>query len=707
MTSNTFLDPFVSPQSVALIGVSSRTGPGTFNVLERMLAGGYKGKIYPVNPRGSSIMGVKAYQSLTDIDEPVDLAVISTPRTAVPGIVRQCVEKGISSVIIITQGFSDAGDEDGMHMHHEIVNIIRGTGTRVIGPNTLGVINAFINFNTSFVPFNTRTIPVGLICQSGIFLAASQDFSGGIGIGIDIGNACDVGFTESMEYLAGRDDIRVINLHLEGLHNGRRFLAAARRITPHKPVLVLKTGSSEAGARAASSHSGSLAGEDAVFSAAFAQSGIIRVEDSARLAELNQTFLTYREMRGKRIGFITISGGAGIMAVDACSKYDLVAARLSDQTIKALEVVFPNWMNVGNPADIWPAGMAKGYGKITALALDKVLADDNVDAVVCITPAYLDPDTDPLNTIDVINDTAARFPHKPTAVWVFGPHKEKYAEQFRAAQVAVAYGSPDSALYCLAKLYRYHNFIRGKQYTGCAAPPGINRTAAGAAIDTGLNKRLTVLNEQALDVVEAYGIPVVRRALAQSPEQALELAGGLGYPVALKVASPDITHKSDAGGVILNILSDSELSSAYDKIIQNVQAHRPGARIEGVLLQAQVTGGTEVILGGRQDPQFGAVLVFGLGGIYTELVRDVTFRVAPVTPEEALEMIKETRSFKILSGARGQLPGDIDGLVDCIVRMGTLLCEHPEIVEVDINPLLVKPDGCLALDARIIPAYRE
>ncbi|WP_347488418.1 acetate--CoA ligase family protein [Desulfoscipio sp. XC116] len=705
--THTILNSFINPKSVALIGVSSRTGPGTFNVLERMLTNGYQGAIYPVNPRGGSILGVKAYQSVIHIDAPVDLAVIATPRTAVPETVKQCVQKGIEAVVIITQGFSDADDEAGMQMHHEIVDIIRDTKTRVVGPNTLGVINTFINFDTSFVSFNTRTSPVGVICQSGIFLAASQDFSGGMGIGIDIGNTSDIGFTECMEYLADDDRIKVINLHMEGLRDGHRFLAAARRIASQKPVLALKTGSSEEGARAASSHSGSLAGEDAVFSAAFAQSGIIRVENSARLVELNQTFITYQEMKGKRIGFITISGGAGILAVDACSKYGLKPACLSDQTTTALDNVFPDWMKTGNPADIWPAGMAKGYEKITALALDNMLADSNVDAVLCITPAYLDPDEDPLNTIDLVNETAARYPHKPTALWIFGPHKQRYAEKFRAAQAAVAYSSPDSALYCLAKLYQYHSTIKGKQYTVCPAPRDIDRARAAAIINEGMNGRLAALNEQALDVVEAYGIPAVKRGLVQSREQALQLAEDFGYPIALKIASPDITHKSDAGGVMLNIQSGQELAGAYDKIIQNIMACKPDARIEGVLVQTQITGGTEVILGGRQDPQFGPVLVFGLGGIYTELVRDVTFRVAPVTPDEALAMIKETLAYKILSGARGQTPGDIKRLVECIVRMGTMLCENPEIAEVDINPLLVKPDSCLALDARIIPAYQE
>jgi acetyltransferase len=696
------LELFVNPQSVALVGASTRTGPGSFNVLERMLESGYRGEIYPVNPRGGSIMGVPAYRSVQEIKAPVDLAIVATPRTAVPEVVRQCVVKCIRAIIIITQGFSDAGDEAGMRMHREIVETVRGTGTRVVGPNTLGVINNFINFNTAFVSFTTAAAPVGVVCQSGIFLAGANDFSGGIGIGIDIGNSADVGFTDCLEYLARDPRIKVINLHIEGLRDGRRFLEAARRAAAAKPVLALKTGSSEEGARAASSHSGSLAGEDAVFSTAFAQSGIIRVENSSLLSDLNRTFLTYREMRGRRVGVITISGGAGIMAVDACSKFGLETAVYSPETVAALARVFPDWMKAGNPADIWPAGMARGYLEIAARVLDQVLSDDNVDAALFITPAYLDPGEDPLNITGLVNDTAARHPYKPLALWVFGPHKDRYAQEFQKTGLVVAYGSPDHAMYCLAQLYRYHNQIKDQARETYRAPAGINRSRVQSILDGGRSAGVTTLNEQALDIVEACGIPVVRRGLAGTPEEALRLAGQLGYPVAMKIVSPDITHKSDAGGVRLNIKTGEELVRSFEEMMRETGNRAPGARIKGVLLQNMVSGGTEVILGGRRDPQFGPVLVYGLGGVFTELLRDVSFRVAPVTRREALEMIKETKSFKILAGARGKQPGDIDGLVDCITRLGALIHDHPEIAEVDINPLVVKPEGCIALDARII-----
>ena len=702
MSQHINLDLFVNPLSIALVGASSRTGPGALNVLEQMLSTGYKGKIYPVNPRGGTILDMPVYRSLIEIEEQVDLAVVATPRTEVPGVIRQCVTKGIRAVVIITQGFSDANDEDGPRMHQEIMDAIEGTPTRVVGPNTLGLINNFINFNTSFIEFDTKPAPVGLICQSGIFINAADDFSDGIGIGIDIGNTADVGFTECLEYLAEHPQIKVINIHMEGLRDGRGFMETARRVTRHKPVLVLKTGSTEEGARAACSHSGSMAGEDTVFSAAFTQSGIIRVDNPNRLAGLNQTLATYREMRGKRIGVITVSGGAGIIAVDAAGKHGLEIACFSPVTMAALNSMYPDWMHPGNPADIWPAGMARGYRGVITSALDKILSDEFVDAVLCITTAYLDPDSDPHNVVGVINEVAARYPQKPTAIWPIGPHRIKYAAQYAEAGSVVAYGSPDEAMYCLAQLHHYQSSVKEANLSVYLPPGNIDHGLVNATLETGLNAGLPALNEQALSIIEAYGIPVVRGSLVKGPEEAAFQAEMLGCPVVMKIASPDVPHKSDFGGIKLNITSKDEAASAYSEIIDNVLARIPNARINGVLLQCQVLDGTEVILGGRRDPQFGPVLLYGLGGIFTELMRDVSLRVAPITMNEALEMIQETRSFKILTGARGRISGDIEGLANCLVRLGALLHDHPEIAEVDINPLLVTAKGCLAVDALIV-----
>lgn len=699
--SHNVLDQIFSPRSVALIGVSTRTGPGTYNVLERMIECGFGGRIYPVNPRGGELLGLPVYRSVLDIPEVVDLAVISTPRTAVLDVVKDCVTCGIKAVVIITQGFADADDE-GRKMQAALVEAVKDTDTRIVGPNTLGVANLFMNFNTSFVSYLTHKCKTGIICQSGIFLAGSSDFTAGLGLGVDIGNSSDVDFSDSMEYMGHDPRVRVINLHMEGIHNGRRFMETARQVSKSKPILCLKTGHSEAGARAASSHSGSLAGEDHVFEAAFKQCGIIRVNNVEDLYYFNKSFLTYRTITGRRIGIVTISGGAGIAAVDACSAYGLEVAKFDNETMQKLAEVFPNWMDVGNPADIWPAGMARGYHKILELALDTILSDPNVDALLCISPAYTEPAADPLFAGEIINRAAARHPDKPTAVWNFGPCKDESTRLLEEKGIVVAYPSPERAMASLAALNHYYNNIKKSMPEKHPVYTDINKTSALSVITEAISDKTHTLNEQALQILKDYGIPTVASHITSNKQEAAAAAAELGYPVAIKILSSDITHKSDVGGVRLNLTSRAELEKAYDEMTITVREKVPGAALTGVLVQQYRPGGIEVILGGKQDPEFGPVVVYGLGGIYTELFKDVSFRIAPFTREEALDMIRETRSYRLLQGFRGQSPADIDALLECILRLSQLLTEIPEIKELDINPLLVGANGVLAVDARIM-----
>lgn len=693
--------PFVEPKSVALIGVSTRTGPGTFNILEEMLKYGYKGTVYPVNPKGGEILGVKTYRSVKELPETPDVAVISTPRTAVPALVRQCASRGIRGVIIITQGFTDADDEDGKRMHREILNAIKGTQTRIVGPNTLGVMNNFNRFNTSFVPIDATCNNVGVICQSGIFMAAAGDFTGGIGIGIDVGNASDLDCSDILEYMGEDQRIEVVNIHMEGLREGRRFLDVTRKVSARKPVLVFKTGTSEVGARAASSHSGSLAGEDHVYSTALRQVGAIRVADVDEMSDLNETFLTYKSMPGKRIAIVTISGGAGIIAIDAAANNGLEVAQFSDQTMHTLREIFPDWMSPGNPTDIWPASMSKGYHKIFNMSMEAILSDPGVDGVLLISPAYIPPEEDPLNIIDLADSIAAQYPEKPTAAWILGPYRKKYASVFKEKGHVVVYPTADRAMNAMARL---HDYLNKKPQVGkltIPAPDEMQRNFAAGIIQSNMMPGNNTINEQALDIMHAYGIPVINSGIATSMEQSVEKAEQIGYPVVMKVISPQISHKSDVGGVKLNVGSKEEVYSSWEEIEEAV-SRVPGARMLGVLVQQYRTGGTEVILGAKRDPQFGPVLVFGLGGIYTELLRDVSFRIAPVSPEDARSMIEETRSYKILQGMRGKERADIDALVYSLVQLSCLMNHHPDIIEVDINPMLVDANGAVALDGRIM-----
>jgi len=695
------ITPFVEPQSVALIGVSTRTGPGTFNILEELLTYGYKGKIFPVNPKGGSILNITAYTSVAKLPETPDVAVVSTPRTAVPQIVRDCVSKEIKGIIIITQGFTDADDDEGQMLHQEILESIKGTQTRIIGPNTLGVMNNFNRFNTSFIPIDSDCRNLGVICQSGIFMAGSGDFSGGIGIGIDIGNTSDLDSSDILEYMGEDNRIEVINLHLEGLSNGRRFLDVMRKVTASKPVLVLKTGTSEVGARAAGSHSGSLAGEDHVYNAAFQQTGAIRVTDVDQMSDLTETFLTYKSMPGKNIAIVTISGGAGIIAIDAVSNNNLQVAKFSTSTNKSLTEIFPAWMKPGNPTDIWPSGMSKGYHKILKQSMETILSDPGVDAVLLISPAYIRPENDPLNIINLIDQIAEKHPEKPTASWIFGPHRKTYASKLKQKGNIVVYPTANRAMHSLKCLHDYLNPSYPTQKNAIVELGDMQKDLVAGIIESNLMSQTTTLNEQALDIMHAYGIPVIKSGIATSPEQAVEKAQKLGYPIVMKVISHQITHKSDIGAVKLNIKTEEEVHKAWNEITETVSTIS-GARMLGVLIQQYCTGGTEIILGAKRDPQFGPVLIYGLGGIYTELLKDVSFRIAPITPEEARSMIKETRSYKILTGLRGNTAANIDMIVYSLVRLGQLMSAHPEIVEMDINPLLVDSNGAVALDGRIM-----
>ncbi|MCL6639219.1 MAG: acetate--CoA ligase family protein [Firmicutes bacterium] len=693
---------FMEPESIAVVGVSTRTGPGSFNAMETILERGYRGRVYGVNPKGGEILGVKVYPSVTDLPEVVDLAVISTPRGAVPGIVRECVAKGIKAVIIIGQGFAD-GDEEGKRMQEEIMASIRGTETRIAGPNTLGVANAYAGFYTAFFNFTNKKVANGVVCQSGIFLGGAMDFCTGVGLGIDIGNTADVDFSDVLEYFGREDRVQVISMHIEGLKDGRRFLETASRVSRIKPIICYKTGRSEAGAKAAGSHSGSLAGEDHVYDAALRQAGVIRVEDGDELNDLNKTFLTYPGIGGRRIAIVTITGGGGIATVDACERYGLEVAAYSPETMALLKSLYPDWMEPGNPSDIWPAGMGKGYHMVTARVLEQVLNDPGVDAVVCITPAYMPPEKDLFTVSDIIKEAAARHRDKPLAVWIFAPHKRELGAIFEEDGTIAVYPTPERAVRALAALYRYYHGIKPAPLPQAETPAGVDLKRAARILRAGKAPGpRTILGEDAFAVLQAYGIPTVRSGRAAGREEALRLAGQMGFPLVMKLDSPDISHKSEVGGVVTGIAGLDAVGAAYDGIMASVAVRAPGARVEGVILQECVTGGVEVILGARRDPQFGPVLVYGLGGIYTEILRDVSFRVAPVDRAEALKMMAETKTYPLLTGARGRTAADVEALAGTIVRLSQLLLDCPEILEMDINPLMAGPDGVVALDARIV-----
>lgn len=700
--TNEHFNHFFHPRSVAIVGASEKTGPGSYNLMENLLDDGCTARLFPVNIRAKEVLGHRAYRSVLEIPEIADLAVITLPRSVVLEAVRECVQKGIDSVIIVTQGFADA-DEEGRRMQEELEEIINGTGTRLIGPNSIGVANAFDKFHTSFQKFDLDEKANGMICQSGLFVLATADFTEGMGLGVDIGNGIDLGFTDFLPSMADDRRIKVINLHMEGLSDGRAFLEAATKITPQKPILVYKTGCSEEGAKAAASHSASLAGEDHVFDAAFRRAGIIRVQSVEELNDANKAFLTYPCIKGKRFAVITLTGGGGIAVIDALSRYELELASPGREVMEAIQAMNPAWLEVSNPFDTWMASLKKGLAKATVEILHLLLGDDSVDGAILLLNAYRATGFTVLGEVlEGIVEEARNCREKPIALWAFGANQHAVIERAERSGVVAGFTSPERAARALACLYHYHHRIKDRPVGTGPRLSDVNRERAAKIIRNVEKTGAILLGREAFEILEAYGIRTARAHFASDKGGVLSLGEKLGYPLVMKIVSPEVVHKSDVGGVELNIRDSKELEKTFDSMISTVRSHVPEARIEGVILQKYHPGGVEVIIGSKQDDAFGPVLLFGLGGIYTEIMKDVSFRLAPLAEREAREMIDEIKSKAILEGVRGKEGVDLEAVVDVLLRVSQLVVDFPQIKELDINPLAAGPDSLVALDARAV-----
>jgi acetyltransferase len=686
---------------VAIIGATRKTGPGSFNLIENMRSFGFQGKIYPVNPQATEISGLKAYRDVGEIPGRIDLAVISTPREQVPPVVETCADLGIQGAIIVPQGFADA-DEKGKALQEALTRIARTRGIRILGPNTLGIHNAFSGFTSSFMPLTREKVPVGVICQSGIFFVGAPLFTGMMGKGIDVANSCDLDFADALEYFGQDDDIRVIFAHIEGMKDGKRFFEAAQSVARQKTVIALKTARSAHGARAAASHSGSLVGDHQVFEAVFRQTGILSAQDPEEGIDYTKAFLTLPLMRGNRIGVITFTGAGGIILVDAFERFGLQLAQLGDPALRRIKDLSPPWMPIQNPMDIWPALMKHGLNKVYEAALTEVLKDPGVDGVICIAIAPFLPDQAYLDATEVISHTAAQFPDKPVAVWLYGPNQAAMIEKIEREGTVISLPTIPRTARTLARLLERHRFLAGKP----TPPPALSIPAAkvGKGLIRGFSERgvQKMDGEEARALLAAYGIPAAQTRFCRNTEEALEAGEMIGYPVVCKVSSPQITHKTDLGGVKLDLRGPAELKAAIQNLSEEIALGAPEAEIEGFLIQEMAKGGVEVFLGAKRDPLFGAVVLFGQGGIYTEVWKDLSYAVAPFSVEDARRMIRETRIGKILEGVRGEKPYDREGLADALLRLAQLMEDHEAIREIDLNPFMVFHEGGLAVDFRII-----
>ena len=693
------LDAFFHPQSVAVIGASRDPEKLGYAVLANLKEGGYPGRLYPVNPKADEILGLKAYPSVLDIPDPVDLAVVVIPYRFVPAVLEQCGKKKVPAVVVISAGFREAGRE-GLERERELVEIARKYHLRLIGPNCLGVIDTGTPLNATFAAGMPPAGPIAFMSQSGALGTAVLDMAlaGRIGFSkfVSLGNKADVSEIDLLEAWGDDPASRVILIYVEGLPDGQRFIQVARKVTRHKPVVAIKSGVTKSGSRAVSSHTGSLAGSEAAYKAAFRQAGVIRATSMEALFDYARAFAYQPLLKGDRIGIVTNAGGPGILATDALEHAGLEIPRLARETVGALEAHLPGAASAANPVDVLGDALADRYEH----AIRLVLADPNVDGlIVIVTPQAM---TEIERTAHVVG-RMARETDKPVLGCFMGEARIEAGIEVLRQYGVPNYPFPERAAAALAAMSAYRRererpIFEAQPCEVCIPPVRelFDRVRAEGRVSIG--------DAEAREVLEAYGFPVPKSRLAKTSDEAIEVAEEIGYPVVLKVASPDILHKTDVGGVKLNLSTPDDVRDAFDLIVYRAGRYVPGARIWGCLVQQMVSGGREVLVGMSRDPQFGPLVAFGLGGIYVEALKDVAFRVAPFSRQEAEEMIREIRAYPLLEGIRGEPPADHEAMVDALLRVSQLVTDFPEIVELDINPLMVFDEGrgAMAIDMRLV-----
>jgi acetyltransferase len=693
------LESLFNPKSVAVVGASANPTKLGYSVLDNIIKYGYQGQIFPVNLKEKEILGYTCYPRVGDVPGSVDLAVIVVPSKVVAGVMEDCGSKGVGAAIIITAGFRETGAE-GRQLEKEVMAIARRHGIRVVGPNCLGLINTANALNASFAAGMPEQGRISFMSQSGALCTAILDWAAANALGfagfVSLGNKGDLNETDFLEAWRRDPETDVIIAYLEGIVDGSRFMQVARELTQEKPLIVIKSGTTSAGSRAVSSHTGTLAGSDAAYDAAFEQSGVLRADSVAELFAYSTAFAYQPLPQGRQVAIITNAGGPGIMATDACEKQGLNLASLSTDTVSFLQERLPAAANFYNPIDVLGDARADRY----RLALKAALEDDHVDAVILLlTPQAM---TEIEETARSVVELAQGY-DKPILANFMGAKDVGAGNRILGEGSIPYYGFPEEAAGALARMVQHREWReRTREPVERFA---VDRERAATSLLAAQKAGRLRLNEvEARQVVAAYGLPLPKSQLALNVEQAVQWAEEIGYPAVMKIISPDILHKSDIRGVQVGLKNEKEVRLAYEEIINRAYRYLPDADVWGVAVQEMVAVGKEVILGVTKDPTFGQLLMFGLGGIYVEVLKDVIFRVAPLTRSEAEEMVHGIRSFPLLAGARGEKPSDLKAIVDCILRVSQMVTDFPQIVELDINPLFAYEDGqgAIAVDARIV-----
>lgn len=694
-------DIFLAPKSIAIIGASERSGTIGKAITSNIL-NGYRGEVYPISRSSESVLGKKAYKSVMDVPNNIDLAVVVTPSKTVPAVMEELGKKGVKGAVIITAGFKEVGGE-GEALQQRVAEISKRYGTRIIGPNCLGVMNLSPQtmMNSTFLKVTPKTGNIALISQSGAICAAlvedaiAQDI--GFSAVLSIGNKVDMDETDLLAMLENDEQTKVIVMYLEDIRDGRKFINVCRRITKEskhrKPVLVLKAGRTPEGARAAMSHTGALMGADEVYDAIFKQGGAIRVDGMQELFDYATAFAK-QPLPGDQVVIVTNAGGPGIISTDALSKYGIKMANIEDIRPKINEMI-PSYGSSRNPVDIVGDADYNRFDNVLNLVMDH----PNCGAVVVMCTPSATLDYDGLARV-VVKMSKAKG--KTILASLMGLAEGTENKKIMSEGGVPHYMYAELAIRALKSMYDYKAWINSPK--GEVKTFKVDRESV-AEVFSNVKKqnRSHLIEEEGYEVLKAYGFPVPKSILATDEEQCIKAAQEIGFPVVMKIASPDIIHKSDAGGVKVNLTSEQEVRNAFNSIISNAKKYKSDANIKGVLVQELVKGGKETIIGSKKDPKFGSLLMFGMGGIYVEVLKDVIFRLAPINEYEARDMINSIKTSKLLQGVRGEKPSDINALTDCLLRLSQLVTDFPEIAEFDINPLLVLEDGkgCRAVDVRI------
>lgn len=705
------LNSIFYPESIAVIGASRRPEAVGHAVFKNLINGGYQGVLYPVNPKAHAIHGVRCYKSVSDIPDPVDLAILIVHADASLETFRECLKKGIKAAIIISAGFKEVGEE-GAAIEKKITQLARKHGVPLLGPNCLGLINTDprVAMNASFGRAMPKEGRIAFISQSGALCTSVLDYAKGANIGfskfISMGNKADVTELQLLEYLAEDEQTDVILMYLENLSHPREMLSLARGITGDaktcKPILAIKAGRTAQGAKAASSHTGALAGSDDIYNALFEQGGILRVESVQELFDYAQAFSLRKLPKGNRVAIITNAGGPGIMTTDACVRYGLEMAEISDAAKKELRKHLPSTANFNNPVDVIGDAQHERY----EAALEIVLKEPTVDsAIVILTPQAM---TDIEEIAEVVGRIASESAKPVLACFMGIVDVSGGVKVLEERWKMPSYRFPESAARTMAVMAQYGEWMR-RPRTDVRNYPVDQARVAKILRKAVREKRAALYDYEVREVLGAYGFDLLPMQLAADPKAAAKAAAEIGCPVVVKISSPQILHKIDAGGVALNIKTPEEVEKVTEEMLKRIAKTHPDANLLGVTVQKMAPKGREVILGLNKDPLFGPTLMFGLGGTYVEVMKDVTFRVAPIRQLSARHMIRAVKSFKILEGVRGEKPADLEKIAENLERLSQLAVENPEIAELDINPLFVynKGEGCAVIDARILVDLSE